>query len=115
MNNIIEIDNRNPLNEVNFDPLAKLMIDSWAYLLKYNPNATYKIGQPEKLLDDNYMIQCQITIHGVTRHSYAAIKSSYPTSKDIEDSQHRALIKCVAMFQDHAKFEKDTYENDVPF
>ena len=115
MNNIIEMKAINPLSEVNFGPLAKTMIDSWAYLLEHNPKATYKIGEPEKFLDDNFMVRCEITILGVTRHSYAPIKHSFPTANDIEDSQHRAFIKCVAMFTDHTKAREDIYENDIPF
>jgi len=110
-----EMNATHPLCGVNFDPLTKIMIDSWAYLLKYNPKATYKIGKPEKFLDDNFMVRCEITILGETRHSYAAIKNSYPTAKDIEDSQHYALIKCVAMFLDHTKVVENNYENDIPF
>jgi len=115
MNNIIEKGTENPLEDVNFDTLAKIMIDSWAYLVKHNPSAEYKIGEPKQFFDNNFMIPCEITINGDTRQSYAAIKSSYPTANDIEASQHCALIKCMAMFKDFAKVEKELFEDDIPF
>jgi hypothetical protein len=89
------------------------MIDSWSYLLKHNPSATYEIGVPQDF-NGNLMIRCEITISSCSRYCYAAVEGNYPTASDIEASQNYALIKCIAMFSTDLKVDKELH-NPIPF
>ena len=111
MNHTMKENTVNPLEGVEFRPIEKKMIEAWTYFIRNNPTAKYKIGDMKEYQENNYMISCEITIHGETRESFSAISSHVPTAGDIEEAQHWAIIKCIAMFPEEIKEEN----KDIPF
>jgi len=77
---------------------------AWGVLMKKYPGATYEFDPTEFLPDGSAMVNCRLTIKGVTREMWLPVMDykhkaiTKPNSRDVSDQRMRALTKAMAMF-----------------
>ena len=77
---------------------------AYAYLMGNYPHAEYTIHEPVYYKDDSVMVHCTIKIGEMSRYMWLAVMNysnkaiTNPTSVDINKSQMRCFVKCIAMF-----------------
>tara|TARA_Y100001973_G_scaffold12750_1_gene17701 strand:- start:4788 stop:5450 length:663 start_codon:yes stop_codon:yes gene_type:complete len=92
----------NVLKKGNFNYLS--WTHAYAYMMDNYPHSEYTIHEPVYYKDDSVMVHCTIKIGEMSRYMWLAVMNysnkaiTNPTSVDINKSQMRCFVKCIAMF-----------------
>jgi len=98
----------NKINNLDYAPWANV----WEEVLKFDDKAVFEVaettnGFPAFINSTGGLVKVNVTIKGVTRSQWLALMSGYQhkavprnaiTSRDVQDTIQRCLVKCVALF-----------------